>query len=391
MDFELSEEQKEIKMAAREFAEKEFKPEIGREYDQKYEWPLELYRKAGKLGFIGVHFPEEYGGQGLGVLEMCLIWEEFFRVDSTLAHILWGQEGADIVVNFGTEEQKKKYIPGLCRGELISTLALTEPSHGSDVGVMGLDTRATKDGEYWIINGEKTFISMGNVADWMVVGCQTNPNAKPLYRGISAIIVEKGTPGLEVRVLHPKMGQKSVPTTALSFDNVRVPLTNLVGEENKGFYYIVDYLNVERLQVAAACLGAAQGAFERALKYSTQRTQFGNPIARYQLIQSKVADMATKIEASRLLLYKACWLYDHKKDDRSLIRRACAMAKQVAVSTALEVIDEAIQIHGGYGYVDSDLERYYRDIRLYRIGAGTEEILKIAIARELYREIGFDI
>jgi alkylation response protein AidB-like acyl-CoA dehydrogenase len=391
VDFELSEEQKEIKMAAREFAEKEFKPEIGREYDQKYEWPLELYRKAGKLGFIGVHFPEEYGGQGLGVLEMCLIWEEFFRVDSTLAHILWGQEGADIVVNFGTEEQKKKYIPGLCRGELISTLALTEPSHGSDVGVMGLDTRATKDGEYWIINGEKTFISMGNVADWMVVGCQTNPNAKPLYRGISAIIVEKGTPGLEVRVLHPKMGQKSVPTTALSFDNVRVPLTNLVGEENKGFYYIVDYLNVERLQVAAACLGAAQGAFERALKYSTQRTQFGNPIARYQLIQSKVADMATKIEASRLLLYKACWLYDHKKDDRSLIRRACAMAKQVAVSTALEVIDEAIQIHGGYGYVDSDLERYYRDIRLYRIGAGTEEILKIAIARELYREIGFDI
>jgi acyl-CoA dehydrogenase len=391
MDFELTEEQKNIKMAAREFAEKEFKPKIGREYDQKYEWPYELYKKAGKQGFIGVHFPEEYGGQGLGVLEMALIWEEFFRVDSTLAHILWGQEGADIVVNFGSEEQKQKYIPGICKGELISTLAITEPYHGSDVGVAGLDTKATKDGNCWVINGTKTFISMGNIADWIIVGCQTDPNAKPLYRGVSAIIVEKGMPGFEARVLHPKMGQRSVPTTELSFNNVRVPLSNLVGEENKGFYYIMDYIDIERIQIAALCVGVAQGAFERALKYSTQRVQFGKPIASYQLIQSKIADMATKIEAARLLLYKACWIYDHKKDDRSLVRRACAMAKNVAVKTALEVVDEAIQIHGGYGFVDSDLERYYRDLRLYRIGGGTEEILKIGIAREFYREIGFEV
>ncbi|MEM1514433.1 MAG: acyl-CoA dehydrogenase family protein [Candidatus Bathyarchaeia archaeon] len=391
MYFEFTESQKAIQKAAREFAEKEFKPEYGRKCDQEYKWPEDLHKKAAQLGFIGVHFPEKYCGQGLGILESCIVIEEFSRVDSTLANITWAIEGADIIVNFGNEEQKQKYIPRICKGEAISTLALTEPAHGSDVGVTGLNTVAKKDGDYWVINGAKTFISMGSIADYLVTGCLTNPDAKPPYRGVSAIIVEKGTFGLEVRDLHPKMGQRSIPSTELSFSDVRVPLSNLVGEENRGFYYIMDYIIVERLHAAAYCIGVAQGALERVLKYSTQRTQFGEPIARFQITQYKIADMTARLEAARLLVYKAAWLYDSRKGEGGLIRRSASMAKNLAVETAKYVIDEAIQIYGGYGYVDSDLERFYRDVRVYDIAGGTKEMCILTIAGELYRDIGFRI
>lgn len=385
----MTDEQKSIKMVAREFAEKELKPELGRECDQKYMWPSELYKKAGKLGFIGAHFPEEYGGRGLGVLETCLIFEEFSRVDSTLAHILWGMEGADIIVNYGNEEQKQKYITGICRGELVSSFAFTEPKHGSDAGALGLNVCAVKGENCWIISGTKTFISMGSIADLFIVVCQTNPDAKPPYRGVSTIVAEKDAPGLKIKELRPKMGQRSVPSVELTFENVCVPLNNLVGKENEGFYYVMDYINVERLQMAAFCVGAAQGVFERVLEYSTQRAQFGKPLASFQITQAKIADMATRIEAARLLVYKACWLYDHRRKERNMIRRVAAMAKNFAVEVALKVADEALQIYGGYGYIDSDIERYYRDLRAFRICGGTEEILKSAIARELYQDIGF--
>lgn len=391
LNFELTESQKDIRKAACEFAEKEFKPEYGRECDQGYKWPEDLHKKAAKLGFIGIHFPEEYGGQGLGLLETCIVWEEFAKADSTLAHILWASEGADIIAKYGNEEQKQKYIPKICRGEAISTLALTEPAHGSDVGSMGLDTKAVKERDYWVINGAKVFISMGNIADVLVVGCLTDSNAKPLYRGISAIIVEKETPGFEARPLHPKMGQRIIPSTEITFDNVKVPLDNLIGAENNGFYYIMEYINIERLESASLCIGAAQAALDRALKYSAQRNQFGKPIASFQLIQDKIADMATRLEAARLLVYKAAWLYDNRKSESNLVRRVVAMARNFAVETAKHVVDEAIQIHGGYGYVDSDLERFYRDIRIYDIATGTREILKNLIVSSLYRDIGFRV
>lgn len=224
MEFELTEKEKAIKNAAREFAEKEFTQELAREYDAKYEFPWELYRKAAKLGFIGLSLPTEYGGQGLGCIEECLVAEEFNRVDSTLAGILGGVGFAAAIPMFGTEEQKKKYIPRICKGEIVCAMALTEPRHGSDAGTTGLETTAVKDGDEWVINGTKTFISCGGIAEFVIVCCQTDPKASPPYRGISMIIVEKGTPSFEARQLKPKMGIRANPQYELSFDNVRVPL-----------------------------------------------------------------------------------------------------------------------------------------------------------------------
>jgi len=386
--FTLTEEQMEIKKAAHEFASKEFKPELGREYDLKAEFPWELYRKAAKLGFIGINIPTEYGGQGLGVLETCLVCEEFFRADSTLGLIIWGPECPGILVRHGSEDQKEKFLPKLCRGEAVNSLALTEPMHGSDAGVVGLNTTAVKDGDYWVINGTKTFITNAPIADFIMVVCQTETKISPPYRGLSIIIVEKGTPGLDIQRLHPKMGQRALPTGEVAFADVRVPKENLIGEENKGFYYVMEDFNTTRTMVAACCVGIAQGALERALKYSTERTQFGRRIADFQAIQFKIAEMATKIEAARLLTYKAAYLVD--KGDRDATKFA-SMAKSYAAKVAQEVTNEALQIYGGYGYVDSDMERYYRDARIWDIVEGTGEIQRYIIARELYREIGYKI
>ncbi|MGQ9461072.1 MAG: acyl-CoA dehydrogenase family protein [Candidatus Bathyarchaeaceae archaeon] len=391
MKFELTEEQMDIKRAAREFAEKEFTSELGRKYDENYEFPWELYRKAAKLGFIGGDLPEEYGGQGLGCIEACLVAEEFHRVDSTCASCLSGVGFAALVPKFGTEEQKKKYIPRICKGEIVCAMALTEPNHGSDAGVTGLETTAVKDGDEWVINGAKTFITCGAEAEFVMVCCQTDPNAQPPYRGVSMIIVEKGTKGFEARPLKPKMGWRGAPQAELSFDNVRVPLSNLLGQENRGFHQIMSYFDFSRVPIAAQAVGIAQGAFERALKYSTQREQFFQPIANFQVTQWKIAEMATKIETARLLVHKAAWLIDNKPDQQRLITKFASMAKAYAARVAKEVTDEALQIHSGVGYVDSDIERYYRDARINDIIEGTGEIQRYVVARETYREIGFSI
>jgi len=389
MKFELTEEQLDIKRAAREFAEKEFIPDKGREYDEKYEFPWEFYRKAAKLGFIGMSFPEEYGGEGLSCIDDCLVVEEFFRVDSTLAAVVSETGNALLIGKFGTEEQKKKYIPRICRGEIVCAQALTEPGHGSDAGVTGLETTAVKDEDEWVINGLKTFITLGDIADFIIVGCQTDLKASPLYRGVSQIIVEKGTPGFDTNSLKPKMGYRGLPTAELSFNNVRVPLRNLVGQENGGFYQIMSCFDYIRILTAAQAVGIAQGAYERSLKYSTEREQFSQPIARFQMIQLKIAEMAMKIETARLLTYKAAWLLHNKPDQFRLVTKFASMAKAHATKVGIEVTDEAIQIHGGYGYVHSDLERYYRDARILNIIDGTGEIQRHIIARECYREIGF--
>ena len=391
MEFELTEEQLAIKNAAREFAEKEFTSELGRKYDENYEFPWELYRKAAKLGFIGGSLPEEYGGQGLGCIEDCIGNEEFNRVDSTCASCMSGVGFAALVPRFGTEEQKKKYIPRICKGEIVCAMALTESDHGSDAGMVGLNTTAVKDGDEWVINGGKTFITCGGIAEFVMVCCQTDPKAQPPYRGVSMIIVEKGTPGFDTSTLEPKMGWRAAPQWELSFDNVRVPLSNLLGQENRGFHQIMSYFDFSRIPIAAGAIGIAQGAFERALKYSTEREQFFQPIANFQVTQFKIADMATKIETARLLVYKAAWLLENKPDKRRLITKYASMAKAHAAKVAKEVTDEALQIHSGVGYVDSDIERFYRDARINDIIEGTGEIQKYVVARECYREIGFSI
>ncbi len=391
MEFELTEEQMDIKNAAREFAEKEFTSELGRKYDENYEFPWELYKKAAKLGFIGGSLPEEYGGQGLGCIEDCIGNEEFNRVDSTCASLLCGVGFAALVPRFGTEEQKKKYIPRICKGEIVCGMALTEPNHGSDAGMVGLDTTAVKDGDEWVINGSKTFITCGAEAEFIMVCCQTDPKAQPPYRGVSMIIVEKGTSGFDTNSLKPKMGWRGAPQAELSFDNVRVPLSNLLGQENRGFHQIMSYFDFSRIPIAAGAVGIAQGAFERALKYSTQREQFFQPIANFQITQHKIAEMATKIETARLLVHKAAWLIENKPDKLRLITRHAAMVKAYAAKVAKEVTDEALQIHSGVGYVDSDIERFYRDARIIDIVEGTGEIQRYVIARESYREIGFSI
>jgi len=386
MNFELTAEQEEIRMAVRKFAEKEFTHEKAREYEEKYEFPWELYRKAAKLGFIGASLPQEYGGQGLGCIEECIIAEELYRVDSTLGEIRSGVGFAALIERFGTKDQKEKYLPRICNGEIVCAMALTEPEHGSDAGVAGLNTTAIKDRGDWVINGTKTFITCGNIAEFIIVCCLTDRDASPLYRGISQIIVEKGTPGLDAEPLKPKMGMRAAPQAQLSFHNVRVPLSNLLGQENRGFHQIMSYFDFSRVPIAAAAVGIAEGAFEKALKYSTERVQFGQPIHRYQFTQWKIAEMAIKIEAAKLLTYKAAWLIDHKPDNRYLITKQVSMAKAYAAKVAQEVTNDAMQIFGGYGYVNSDLERFYRDARILDIVEGTGEIQRYVVARECYRE-----
>jgi len=373
MDFNLAKEQIEIKQAAREFAEKEFTSELARKCDEKEEFPFELYRKAAKLGFVCPHFDEEYGGQGLGHLETLLILEEFCRADSTLGETIYGASfGSDCILMFGTEDQKKKYLPKVAHGEYVSAGAITEPNHGCDISV--LDTIAKKEGDYWVINGTKTFITNAPIADFVVVLCQSNPELK--HRGQTLFVVDKGTEGLDVTPLKGKMGVRASLHGELSFNNVRVTKDSLVGEEGKGFYHTLSFLNIGRALVAGVAVGMAQGAFERALKYSKQRVQFGRPISDFQAIQHKLADMATKVEAARQLAYRAAWCLDNSTSlSPRTLSKLCSMAKLFATDIAVQVITEALQIFGGYGYfADYDLERYYRDVRITQIYEGTNEI-----------------
>jgi len=383
MNFELTEEQMDIKKAVREFCEKEFTLELGFEFDKKEAHPTELYRKAAKLGFTSLRFPEEYGGQGYGVLEECLATEEMCRADPGLGvAVMSGTFASDIIMEHGTPEQKKKYISPLCKGEFISAGAFTEPAHGSDIARM--DTTAVKSGGEWVINGSKTFITNAPVANFFLVLCQTDPKVDPSYRGESIIIVDRNTLGVDVNQLKDKMGIRPAITGEVSFSDVKVPEANLVGELNKGFYQVMGFFDVSRAPVAAQAVGMAQGAFERAFNYAKQREQFGSPIIQFQAISFRLAEMAMKIEAARLLTHKAAWLIDQGKTDAMITSMAKAFASRVAV----EVTDWAIQVHGGYGYMgDYHVERFHRCAKITEIYEGTSEIQMLTIMRYLLKRM----
>jgi alkylation response protein AidB-like acyl-CoA dehydrogenase len=379
MDFELTQEQRDIQKAAREFAQGEFDKEKILEWEQTHTFPREIWKKAGELGFIGIHFPEEYGGQGCGVTENILTVEEFCRKDSGVGIALsLADFSSELVLRFGTAEQKKKYLMPVAQGQFISAGAYTEPDHGSDITL--LSTTARKEPGSYIINGTKTFITNGTIADFFIVLCQTDSEAKPSYRGQCTFIVDKGTKGFEATEIMPKMGIRMTSTAELSFHDVTIPASHLLGEESKGFYQVLEFFDESRIEIAAQALGIAQGAFDRALDYAKKREQFKKKLVEFQITQHKLADMATKIEAARLLTYKAAWNFDKKKIDPKLT----SMAKWFAARTAVEIADEAIQMLGGYGYLtEYEVERFYRDAKITEIYEGTREIQKNTIASAL--------
>ncbi len=379
MDFELNTEQNSIQKAAREFATGEFDKEIALELERTHTFPSKIWKKACELGFMGIHFPEKYGGQEYGIFENVLVVEEFCRQDSGIGvAISLADFATEIILRRGNDKQKEKYLIPVTQGKAISSGGFTEPDHGSDITLM--NTTATKQGDEYVINGVKTFITNGTIGDFVIVLCQTNEDAKPTYRGQSVIIVEKGTPGYTTSDVGEKMGIKMTSTAELSFNNVRVPVSNLVGEENKGFYQVLEFFDESRIEIAAQALGIAQGAFDRALDYTKKRTQFGKKLAQFQVTQHKLADMAVKIDTARLIVYKAAWNYDRGKIDPKLT----SIAKMYAARVAVEVTNEAVQLLGGYGYMlEYEVERFYRDARITEIYEGTREIQKNTIASAL--------
>jgi alkylation response protein AidB-like acyl-CoA dehydrogenase len=379
MDFELNTEQNSIQKAAREFATGEFDKEIALELERTHTFPTKIWKKACELGFMGIHFPEKYGGQEYGIFENILVVEEFCRQDSGIGvAISLADFSSEIILRFGNDKQKEKYLIPLAEGKAISSGGFTEPDHGSDITLM--NTTAVKQGDEYVINGVKTFITNGTISDFVMVLCQTNEDAKPTYRGQSVIIVEKETPGYTTSDVGEKMGIKMSPTGELSFNNVRVPVSNLVGEEGKGFYQVLEFFDESRVEIAAQALGIAQGAFDRALDYTKKRTQFGKKLAQFQVTQHKLADMAVKLDTARLIVYKAAWNYDRGKIDPKLT----SIAKMYAARVAVEVTNEAVQLLGGYGYMlEYEVERFYRDARITEIYEGTREIQKNTIASAL--------
>ena len=382
MNFELTDEQNDIKAAVREFCEKEFTDEVLNEYCKDEEFPWELSRKAAQLGFIGIHFPEEYGGQGYGYFENALIAEEMTRTNPELGiPLTFADFGTELILIFGREEQKEKYVPRVARGEGLSAAAFTEPSGGSDISKC-LETVAHREGDEFVINGRKTFITNANISDFIITLCQTDPESKPTYRGQSMIIVENGAPGLDVTKLTGKLGIKPSQTCEVSFNDVRVPEGNLLGELNRGFYHTLDFLNESRIEIAAQGVGIAQGSLDRALDYAKERTLFGRALVELQAVAHKLADMAIKVEAARLLTYKAAWLADQGKTDPVV----SSIAKTYAARAGVEVTDEAAQIFGGYYFLDDyEIERFYRHAKIIEIYEGTKEVQKDNIARFLIR------
>jgi alkylation response protein AidB-like acyl-CoA dehydrogenase len=377
MDFELTKEQKRIQQSVREFVKKEFQKELIAEWDEKHEYPKELWKKAAELGFIGIHFPEKYSGMGYGVMENILVAEELCRGDSTVgACLILAGFASEIILHFGSEDQKSRWLPRVAEGAMLSCGAFTEPNHGSDITLM--DTTAVREGNEWVVNGSKIFITnAGPLAGFYSVLCQTSPDVKPSHRGMSVILVEADRPGVSVTSVGHKMGIRPMYTGEVVFKNVRVPGENLIGEENKGFYQVLEFFDESRILIAAQGLGTAQGAYDRAVDYVRSREQFGQKISQFQVTQHKIADMATRLEQVRLLVYKAAWNFDQGRIDPKLT----SMAKMAAGRMAVEICDEAIQLLGGYGYMQEyEVERFARDAKICELYEGTREIQKNTIA-----------
>jgi len=380
MDFALTEKQLNLKNSVRTFCEKEFNPDYALELDRKETFPIELYRKAAKQGFSSLFIPEKYGGGGRGYLVACLAMEEMCRADSSLGlACMIGTFGSDLILLNGTEEQKNRYLPPLCHGDLISAAAFTEPARGTDITTV--DTKAVKHGNEWRINGTKTLITNAPIADLIIVLCQTGSRDKP-RKSQTLFIVDKESPGLTVTKLSNKMGIRCVATGEVSLKDVKVSDTNMLGELNNGFSHSMNFFTISRTIIAAQAVGTAQGAFEIALKYAKQRQSHGQPIIRFQQIGAKLAQVASEIEAARLLTYKAACSIDQDNVDSMLT----SMAKLYSSSVAVRATDAAIQTLGGYGYLgEYRVERFYRDARVTEIYEGTSEIQRLAILKQLIK------
>ncbi len=377
MNFELTEEQELIRETVRDFAEREIKP-VAKDLDEKAEFSVELTKKIGELGLFGMYLPEQYGGQGLDNLSYIIAVEEIARVDGSQAATLAAHNSLGIgpLYYYGTEEQKMKYLPQLCTGDALWGFGLTEPDAGSDS--RGTKTKAILENGEWIINGSKIFITNGSADISIGSTVQAVSGEKDGKKEFTCIIVEKGTPGFKQVTMHGKMMWRASDTAELYFDDCKVPEENLLGKIGQGSKIMLSTLDNGRLSIAAMGLGCAQGAFELALQYSQERKQFGKPICKFQVNAFKLADMATKIELARNLLYKACWLKDNNKP----FGKEAAMSKLYCSEIANQVADEAVQLHGGYGLMkDYDVERFYRDQRLLQIGEGTSEIQRLVISR----------
>ncbi len=379
MDFALSDEQVSLRDEVRRFAENEIEP-VATEYDEEEAYPQEVMDKAAQMGLTGAHIPIEYGGAGYSVLDVAIIIEELFSVDPGIAlSVTSAAFGADAIMAFGTEEQKDRYLTQIASGEAVMGTAVSEPDVGSDVSAVS--TRAERDGDEWVINGNKMWITNGSVGDFFVVMCRTDPDASDRYSGFSQILIESDRDGFTAEKITGKLGIRASDTAELIFDDVRVPEENLIGTEGAGFLQMMQFFDDTRTMVAAQAVGIAKGATDRAIEYAKEREQFGRPISEFQAIQHKLAEMAMKTEAARQLTYKSAWAVDQR--DQQLTALA-SMAKAFASRVAVEVADDAVQVHGGAGYVnDFDVERFYRDAKITEIYEGTTQIQKNIIAREL--------
>jgi alkylation response protein AidB-like acyl-CoA dehydrogenase len=379
MDFTLNENQQMISQMVRDFGEKHIRPKM-MEWDESQEFPVEVFKKLGELGLMGVLVPQEYGGSGFGYFEYVTAIEELSKIDGSIGLSMAAHNSlcTGHIMYFGNETQKKKYLPKLASAEWIGSWGLTEPNTGSDAGNM--KTVAVKDGDYWVINGAKNFITHGKSSNVCVLIARTSePGA---HRSATAFIIEKGIPGFTSGRKENKLGMRASETTELIFDNCRVHKDQVLGTDGDGFIQAMKVLDGGRISIAALSLGIAQGAYEAALKYSQERVQFGKSISNFQGVSFKLADMATEIEAARLLIYRA----SDMKNKGQVMTKESAMAKLYASEVAVKVANDALQIFGGYGYTkDYPAEKFYRDAKLCTIGEGTSEIQKIVIAKHLFK------
>ena len=382
MDFDLTEEQQAIRDEVRRFAENEIAP-VATEHDVEEKYPHDLMDEAAKMGLTGANIPMEYGGAGYSPLEVAIIIEELFAVDPGIGLSMSSASfGADSIMEFGTDDQKERFLPPIAEGEAVMGAAISEPDAGSDVS--SVSTSAEKDGDEWVINGNKMWITNGSVGDFFVVMCETDPEVEDRYSGFSQIVVESDRDGFTAEKIKGKLGIRGSDTAELIFDDVRVPEENLIGTQGMGFLQLMQFFDETRTMVAAQGVGIAKGASERALEYAQEREQFGRPISEFQAIQHKLAEMHTKTEAARQLTYKSAWSIENSSEQLTAL---ASMAKEFASQVAVDVADEALQIHGGAGYVnDFDVERLYRDSKVTQIYEGTTQIQRNIIARELLGE-----
>ncbi|ELZ44844.1 acyl-CoA dehydrogenase domain protein [Halorubrum californiense DSM 19288] len=382
MEFQLTDEQRQLRDEVRKFADEEIRP-VATEYDVDEAYPHEVMDKAADMGLLAPHVPVEYGGIGYSSLENAILTEELFAADPGIGLCISSAGfGAEALMEFGTEAQKERVLPEVTAGDAVMGSAISEPQAGSDV--TSVATRAEKDGDEWVINGSKMWITNGTVADYFVVVCETDPDIDDRYSGYSQILVEGDRDGLTRDKITGKLGIRASDTAELRFDDVRVPEENLIGQRGMGFLQLMQFFDETRTAVAAQGVGIARGAAERALEYAEEREQFDRPISDFQAIKHKLAEMHTNTEAARWLTYRSAWAVDNESGDLTAL---ASMAKEFASRTAVEVADEAVQVHGGAGYVnDHDVERLYRDAKITQIYEGTTEIQKNIVARELLGE-----